>query len=186
MKPFVISKNFFVPAFMAILLLLPCSSALAASAEEIDIKVDASLERFQKEINGGKAFLEKAEGVLAFPSVVKAGFFVGGEYGEGALRIKGKTADYYSTAAASFGLQIGAQAKTIIMVFLDKKALEEFRKSDGWEAGVDGSIAMVTVGTGGTIDTNSYKDPIVAFIFNNKGLMANLTLEGAKFTKLER
>lgn len=94
--------------------------------------------------------------------------------------------DYYSTAAASFGLQIGAQAKTIILVFLEKKALKDFRKGDGWEAGLDGSVAVVTVGAGGTVDTSSVKDPIVAFVFNNKGLMANLTLEGSKFTRIER
>jgi lipid-binding SYLF domain-containing protein len=186
MKKLGLVCRLFFNILVPMLILLPCPSVFAASAKEIDIRVDASLEQFKKEISGGTAFLEKAEGVLTFPEVVKAGFLVGGEYGEGALRIKGKTVAYYSTAAASFGLQIGAQAKTILLVFLDKKALEEFRKSDGWEAGVDGSIAMVTVGAGGTLDTNSYKDPIVAFIFNNKGLMANFTLEGAKFTQIER
>ena len=161
-------------------------TAVAASAQEIDIEVDASLKRFCNEVNSGKAFLEKAQGVLVFPSVVKAGFGIGGEYGEGALRIAGKTVDYYSTAAASVGFQLGIQAKTVILVFLDKDELKKFRNSSGWEAGVDGSIALVTVGTGGSIDTSNIKDPIVGFIFNNKGLMYNLTLEGSKFTKLKR
>lgn len=160
--------------------------AQAASAKEIDIKVDAALERFIKEIGGAEKFLKAAKGLLVFPSVIKAGFGIGGEYGEGALRIAGKTVDYYSTAAASIGFQLGAQSKTVILVFLDKDELKKFRDSSGWEIGVDGSVALVTLGTGGSIDTTSIKDPIVGFVLSNKGLMYNLTLEGSKITKLNR
>ena len=162
------------------------NTAAAASADEIDIKVDAALERFCKEISSGKKFLKVAKGVLVFPRVIKAGFGIGGEYGEGALRIAGKTVDYYSTAAASIGFQLGAQSKTIILVFLKKEALKRFRNSSGWEIGVDGSVALVTIGTGGSIDTTNIKEPIVGFVFGNKGLMYNLTLEGSKITKLNR
>ena len=160
--------------------------ARAATAREIDVRVDVALERFEKEVGGGKRFLESAEGVLVFPSVIKAGIGIGGEYGEGALRIDGKTVDYYSTAAASIGLQLGAQSRTVILVFLDKKALQDFRNSSGWKAGVDGSVALVKLGAGGSIDTANIKDPIVGFVFSNKGLMYNLTLEGSKFTKLDK
>jgi lipid-binding SYLF domain-containing protein len=160
--------------------------AAAASAEEINIKVDAALERFRKEISGGEAFLRKAEGVLVFPNVLKGGFVVGGEYGEGALRVGGKTIEYYSTAAASIGFQAGAQSKTIVLVFLSADALKEFRGSDGWKAGVDGSVAVVEWGVGEDINTVDIKDPIVGFVFSNKGLMFNLTLEGAKFSKIVR
>ena len=158
----------------------------AKSAKEIDIKVDVALEKFEKDIKGGKEFLASAKGVLVFPSVIKAGFGIGGEYGEGAMRINGKTVDYYSTAAASIGFQLGAQAKTVILVFMQDKALKNFRDSSGWEAGVDGSVALVELGAGGSIDTTNIKDPIVGFVFSNKGLMYNLTLEGSKFTKLVR
>ncbi len=158
----------------------------AATAREIDVRVDVALERFEKEVGGGKRFLESAEGVLVFPSVIKAGIGIGGEYGEGALRIDGKTVDYYSTAAASIGLQLGAQSRTVILVFLEKKALMDFRLSSGWKAGVDGSVALVKLGAGGSIDTANIKDPIVGFVFSNKGLMYNLTLEGSKFTKLDK
>ena len=161
-------------------------SAAAASAKEIDIKVDATLERFGNEVSSGKAFLKNAQGVLVFPSVIKAGFGIGGEYGEGALRIAGKTVDYYSTAAASIGFQLGAQSKTVILVFLNRDTLNKFRNSSGWEMGVDGSVALVTLGAGGSIDTTNIKDPIVGFVFSNKGLMYNLTLEGSKITKLKR
>ncbi|PLY04989.1 MAG: hypothetical protein C0622_02025 [Desulfuromonas sp.] len=186
MKSFTL-KSLLLPLLIALFtttLLLPATSARAASAEEIDIKVTATLEQFTKEVKGGSAFLNKAKGVLVFPSVIKAGFGVGGEYGEGALRINGKTADYYSTAAASIGFQIGAQSKSIVVVFLKSDALKEFRNSSGWKAGVDGSVALVEWGAGEDINSVDIKDPIVGFIFGNKGLMYNLTIEGSKFTKL--
>ncbi len=158
----------------------------AASATEINIRVDSALKRFKKDISGGEEFLRRAKGVLVFPRVIKAGLGIGGEYGEGALRIGGKSVEYYSTVAASIGLQLGAQSKTVVLVFLETAALEEFRKSDGWKAGVDGSIAVLKWGEGGDINTLDIKDPIVGFLFNNKGLMYNLTLEGSKFSKIVR
>jgi len=166
--------------------LVSAHGVYAASAKEIDIEVNAAIERFKTEVGGGKAFLNAAKGVLVFPSVIKAGFGIGGEYGEGALRIKGKTVDYYSTAAASIGFQIGAQSKTVLLVFLQSEALKSFRAAKGWKAGVDGSVALVKLGAGGAIDTENIKDPIVGFIFSNKGLMYNLTIEGSKFTKLDK
>ncbi|HIP52692.1 MAG TPA: hypothetical protein EYH03_01595 [Chromatiales bacterium] len=157
----------------------------AAAGTEIDIGVDATLEHFKKEVPGGKRFLRKAAGVLVFPRVIKAGFGIGGEYGKGALRIGSKTVDYYSTAAASIGFQFGAQSKSVVIVFLTKKALADFRKSDGWKAGVDGSIALVEWGAGEDINTVDMKDPVAGFVFSNKGLMYNLTLEGSKFTRID-
>jgi lipid-binding SYLF domain-containing protein len=158
----------------------------AASAVEINIGVDATLKRFNTEVLGGSEFLKKAKGVLVFPKVIKAGIGIGGEYGEGALRIGDKTVEYYSTAAASIGFQLGAQSKSIVLVFLNDGAMSNFRKSDGWKAGVDGSVAVVQWGVGEDINTVDIKDPIVGFIFSNKGLMFNLTIEGSKFTKIIR
>lgn len=158
----------------------------AASAKEIDIKVDAALEDFTQKVGGAKEFLAEAKGVLVFPSVLKAGFGIGGEYGEGALRINKKSVDYYNTVAASIGFQMGAQSKTVILIFLDNDALNKFRNSNGWEIGVDGSVALVTLGAGASIDSTNIKDPIVGFVFGNKGLMYNLTLEGSKITKLKK
>ncbi len=172
-----------------LLLLLPfyfifIDTSHAASKTEIDIEVSAALEKFKEEVPGAEKFLEKAEGVLVFPDVVKAGFGIGGEYGEGALLIKGKTVDYYNTAAASIGFQFGAQFKTVMLIFLKKDALDNFRSSSGWEAGVDGSVALVKLGAGKDINTINFEDPIVGFVFSNKGLMYNLTLEGSKMTKI--
>ena len=160
--------------------------AHAATGKEIDVSVDVALERFEKEIKGGKEFMETAKGVLVFPSVVKAGFVVGGEFGEGALRINGKTVDYYNTIAGSFGFQFGAQAKTVMLIFMQDEALKGFRESKGWKAGVDGSVALVTLGAEGSVDTTKIKDPIVGFVFGQKGLMYNLTLEGSKFNKIDK
>lgn len=165
---------------------LPAHNAYAASAQEIDIGVEATLKRFRSEVTGGSEFLEKAQGVLVFPNVIKAGLVVGGEYGEGALLVGGKTVDYYSTAGASIGLQLGAQSKAVVIVFLTSDALTEFRQSKGWKAGVDGSVAVIKWGVGEDINTVDVKDPIVGFVFGNKGLMYNLTIEGAKFTKISR
>jgi lipid-binding SYLF domain-containing protein len=169
-------------------LFLLCSTSMAYSdtAKEIDVSVDVTLERFKKEVPGASGFIKKAKAVLVFPSVIKVGIGIGGEYGEGALRIGGKTADYYSTMAASIGFQLGAQAKSIVLAFLTGDALKQFRNSDGWKAGVDGSVALISLGMGDSLDTTNVKDPIVAFVFGQKGLMYNLTLEGSKFTKLNR
>jgi len=161
------------------------SPALAASAAEIDVDVNKALEAFQK-IEGAHAFLGIAKGVLVFPKVYKAGIGVGGEYGEGALRIGGKTVDYYSTAAASIGFQLGAQAKSIVVIFTDESALAKFRASEGWKVGVDGSVALIDIGVGKSLDTTNINDPVIGFIFGQKGLMYNLTLEGSKFTKLKK
>ena len=123
-----------VALFLFILLgivLIPSHTTYAASAKEIDIETDAALERFKKEVSGASAFLDSAKGALVFPSVVKAGFGIGGEHGEGAFRIEGKTVDYYSTVAASIGFQLGIQSKAVFLLFLEKKALSEFRQSKG-------------------------------------------------------
>lgn len=160
--------------------------APAASAKEIDLRVDAALERFHEEVTGAKRFLRKAAGVLVFPRVIKAGIGIGGEYGEGALRIRGRTVDYYSIASASIGFQLGAQARTVIIVFLDEEALRRFRRSEGWRVGVDGSVALVKIGAGGTLDTINVNEPVVAFIIGQKGLMYNLTLEGSKISRLKK
>jgi lipid-binding SYLF domain-containing protein len=166
--------------------LVSVETAHAASAEELNITADAAIKRFKKEVPGGEGFLKKAKGYLVFPKVIKAGIGIGGEYGEGVLRIGGKTVDYYSTAAASIGFQLGAQAKSVMLVFLKKEALSAFRESDGWKAGVDGSVAIAKWGAGEDINTIDIDDPIVGFIFSNKGLMYNLTIEGSKFSKIDR
>jgi lipid-binding SYLF domain-containing protein len=159
---------------------------MAASAKEIDAGADETLVLFEKDVKNGKNFLQTSKGVLLFPKVLKGGAGFGGEYGEGALRIGGKTVDYYSTLQGSFGLQLGGEVKKIVLVFLDEEALKKFRASEGWKAGVDGSVSLATLGAGGVIDTNTMKDPIVGFVLGQKGLMYNISFEGTKFSKLAR
>ena len=166
--------------------LLSAGSANAAAKAEIDTDVQFALNTFYNLSPGNKELADKASGVLIFPSVMKAGFFVGGDYGEGVLQIAGKTVDYYSTAAISFGLQLGAQSRSEVILFMDKDALEDFRLHDGWAAGLDGSVAVIDSGVGRGISTETAKEPIIAFIFSSKGLMGNLSLEGSKFSKIYR
>jgi len=172
---------------IALSLMLTGITALAGleSKQEIDAKVEQAMQDFYKHASAGKKLAEKASGVLVFPSVVKAGIGIGGEYGEGALLVKGKTAAYYNVASASIGFQLGAQARTQIILFMNDKVLKEFRNSQGWEAGVDGSVAIATLGAGGEISSETAKEPIIGFIFSNKGLMYNLSLEGSKVTRIK-
>ena len=162
------------------------TSVLAATAAEIDRDVDKALAVFREDVNGADVFLDQGAGYLVFPRVIKVGIGVGGETGEGALRIGGNTVDYYRTSAGSFGFQLGAQAKSIVIVFMTAEALKKFRNSSGWKAGVDGSVALIDMGAGKAIDTSNIKDPVVGFVFGSKGLMYNLTLEGSKFSKLDK
>src|SRR3954453_19599405 len=118
----------------------------AASAPEINASVGATLERFYYQVPGAQGLAARAAGVLVFPTVIKAGFGVGGEYGEGAMRVSGRTVAYYNTISASVGFQLGAQAKSVVNMFMTPDALVSFQRIDGWKVGVDGSVALITVG----------------------------------------
>lgn len=169
-----------------LLVMFVATPVFSASKDEIDADVKVAIAEFYEKSQAGKALAEKASGMLVFPKVIKAGFGIGGEYGEGALLVKGKTVEYYSTAAASIGFQLGAQQKSQVILFMNEDVLKKFRDSDGWEAGVDGSVAVAEHGVGGEISSNTAQEPIIGFIFSNKGLMYNLTLEGSKMTRLVR
>lgn len=166
--------------------LLLSANTFAASAAEIDARANEAIKTFHNEIDGSQVFLSQAAGYLVFPRVVKVGIGVGAEHGEGALRVGGKTVAYYSTTSGSVGFQLGAQAKSIIIAFMTQDALKKFQNSSGWKVGVDGSVALIDLGGGKTIDSDNVRDPVVGFIFGSKGLMYNLTLEGSKFTKLDK
>jgi lipid-binding SYLF domain-containing protein len=167
-------------------MLLISSVAMAWSASKIDREVTTTIDEFREEVNGSEVFLEQAVGYLVFPRVIKVGLGFGAETGEGSLMIGGQTAAYYRTTAGSFGFQAGAQAKSIVIAFMTQDSLDKFQNSSGWKAGVDGSVALIDLGVGKAINTQNIKDPVVGFIFGAKGLMYNLTLEGSKFTKLDK
>ena len=187
-KTSVRSINVFFPIILTALVFTISSAATvyADKAKELVAKVDSALDRFYKYVKDGKEVASKADGLLVMPSVKKGALIVGGEYGRGALRIGGKTVGYYSMISGSVGFQIGGQAKDLIIAFMSGDALKKFRDSKGWQAGVDGNVALINIGAGERVDTRTIKDPIVGFVFDVKGLMADLSLKGAKFTKLNK
>jgi lipid-binding SYLF domain-containing protein len=179
-------KTFMIVIFAALVLLGGRGISEAGSANQINAEVNATLDRLFRHIPGSHELAARAAGVLVFPTVLKAGIGIGGEYGEGALRIGGRTAGYFNTVTASFGFQLGAQARSVIILFMTPQALEAFRRIDGWKIGVDGSVAIITAGAGGSIDTNEITSPVVGFITDPAGLMYNLTLEGSKISRIDR
>lgn len=157
--------------------------AHAASAAAIDADARATLEQFFNTVGNGRDLANKAEAIIVFPSIVKAGIGIGGEYGEGVMHVRGQTSGYYNLIGASVGFQFGVQTRAVIIMFMTPSALSGFQARSGFKVGVDGSVALISVGVGGEVDTNNVLDPIIGFVFNNKGLMYNLTLEGSKITR---
>jgi lipid-binding SYLF domain-containing protein len=185
---FISNRKFsIVLGLMLLAVLLFAGQSLAKmSAKEVDASVDEAMERFHKQVKDAAEVVRQAKGLLILPNVKKGALIVGGEYGQGAMRIGGKTVEYYSMMSGSFGLQIGGQAKDIIIAFMSNEALKKFRESKGWEAGVDGNVALIKVGAGENAMTAMAKQPIAAFVFDVKGLMADMSLKGAKFSKLDK
>jgi lipid-binding SYLF domain-containing protein len=169
-----------------ILPLAAMSSATAKTVAEIDAGVEAARDQCAEQIKGCEAAAEKAQGMLVFPEVTKAAIGVGGSYGEGALIVGDKNAGYFSTTSASVGLQLGAQKNAQIIMFMTAEALENFRNSSGWEAGANAQVTMIDEGKAADIDSVLRSTPVVAFVFGQKGLMGDLSVEGSKITKLER
>jgi lipid-binding SYLF domain-containing protein len=161
-------------------------NAEAASADQINEAANATLHSFVNQIGGGRELANKAEGVLVFPSVVKAGFGFGGEYGEGVLIIHGRPTGYYNLVSGSFGFQLGVEERSVIIMFMTSDALASFDRRAGLKVGVDASVAVITVGAGRSIDTDKITSPVIGFILDPKGLMYNLTLEGSKITRISR
>jgi lipid-binding SYLF domain-containing protein len=159
-------------------------AANAGKRDTINAGVDSTFSRLYENVNGSRELVAKARGVLVFPSVISAGFWIGAQYGEGALRVNGQTTGYYSTVAGSFGLQIGAQSKALVFLFMTQEALDEFLHSQGWAAGADATVAVLKVGANGAVDTSTATSPVEAFVLTNGGLMAGVSLEGTKVSRL--
>ncbi len=153
--------------------------------QSINSQVDATLGKLYTQVKGSRELVSKARGILVFPNVVKAGFIVGGQYGEGALRVGGTTAGYYNTTAVSVGLQAGAQSKALIFLFMTQDSLDTFRNRDGWSAGADASVAVLKLGANGAVDTTTATAPVQAFVLTNAGLMADLSVDGTKISKMK-
>jgi lipid-binding SYLF domain-containing protein len=176
----------FVFAWLAgLAVITPPAMAQIGSAAEIDYSARDTLDKLFWQVEGTRDLVRRAAAVLVFPKVFKAGIGVGGEYGEGALIRRGKTLDYYNTVSASFGFQFGAQARSVVILFMTPESLDNFQRVNGWKVGVDGSVALIAVGGGISMDTTKIADPVVGFIFDGKGLMYNLTLEGSKISRIQ-
>ena len=160
--------------------------AWAETAAEIDAGVQAARDACAADIAGCEAAAEKAQGMLVFPKVTKGAIGVGGSYGEGALIVDDRPAGYYSTAAASIGLQLGGETYSQIIMFTTSEALADFRNSSGWEAGANAKVAMIDQGKAADVNSLIADNPVVAFIFGQKGLMGDLSVQGSKITKLDR
>ncbi|HSD50196.1 MAG TPA: YSC84-related protein [Candidatus Methylomirabilis sp.] len=172
-------------AMTAMLLMRPYP-VLAASGAELNREAAAALQTLYERTPAAKELGTKAKGILVFPSIIKAGFLVGGQYGEGALRKGGKTVAYYNTVAASYGLQAGAQSFGYALFFMTDSALKYLDKSGGWEIGSGPSIVVVDEGMAKALTTTTAKSDVYAFFFDQKGLMAGLGLQGSKISRIKK
>jgi len=164
--------------------MLHAGAALAASAGEINRGVDAALQELYATSPGARALADKAKAILVFPEIVKGGFIVAGQYGDGALRKGGKTVAYYRSLAASYGFQAGVQTFGYALFFLDDQSLSYLSKSRGWELGTGPSLVIVDEGFAKNLSTTTLQKGVYAFIFDQKGLMAGIGLQGTKITRI--
>jgi len=181
-----VAVAFVALTFTACTTTLPDSRATPTEQRaQINQGADATLNRLYQVAPGSRDLVQRAQGVLVFPEAVSGGFIVGVEHGRGVLRTGGQNAGYYTTSSGSVGLQAGAQSRAIVILFMTQEALNDFRNSSGWTAGVDATVAVATIGANGRIDTSTMKEPVVGFSMTNAGLMAGVSLEGTKVQPLE-
>lgn len=171
---------------VSLVVLVGAASAMAKSAAEIDAESTEALNTLYADSSAAKELGAKALGILIFPTITKGGFIVGGEYGEGAFRIGGATQGYYSSASGSIGLQIGLSSRSLVIMFMTDDALAGFTGSKGWEAGVNADVTVVDAGATGSIDTTTGQNPVIGFNFGEEGLMAGVSVEGTKVTKIDK
>jgi lipid-binding SYLF domain-containing protein len=183
-------KARFVASLLTLVLVMTPSMgarpAHAASAAEINRDANAALAALYEKIPDAKRLAAKAKGILVFPSIAKAGFLYGAQYGEGALRKGNRTVGYYNTVAASYGLQAGVQSFGYAMFFMRDSALEHLEKSGGFEVGSGPSVVVLDEGAAKSMTTTTIQSDVYAFVFSQKGLMAGLGLQGSKISKIDK
>ncbi|MDD5406154.1 MAG: YSC84-related protein [Sulfurovaceae bacterium] len=177
-------KKIFI--ILSVLFLAFSSFAMAEDAAIINAEADIAVQKFYQNVKGGEAFLNKTKGYLVFPNIYKAGFIVGGEYGEGVLRYNGANQGYYSLTSGSLGWQLGLQKRSMIIAFVSERALDSFLKSNGWTIGADGSINVAVWGASKDLSTVSFERDAIAFVFDEAGLMASIAIEGSKIAPIEK
>ena len=177
-------NKYFLLSLFLLLSLNFSQTTSARNSNEIDAAIESALDRFSEEVQGSQGYLDGARGILVIPRMIKAGVVLGMEYGEGALIVDDIKVQYYRAFSTSLGIQLGVGAKDLVILFFDDEAMDDFLYSSGWQAGVDGAVALWTMGAGGSIDTTESQDPIVGFVFGHKGIIAGVSFEGTKFTKI--
>lgn len=161
------------------------SSPLTSSAADITRNSNAALQELYATNPEARQLAKRAKGILVFPGVVKAGFLVGAQYGSGgALLQKGRVTGYYNIVAGSYGLQAGVQSFSYAMFFMDNDSLNYLNRSEGWEVGVGPSVVIVDKGMAKSLTTTTAQNGVYAFIFEQKGLMAGLGLQGSKISRI--
>ena len=179
-----LTRFFFLAIAIAAAVVASGSRGAWAGAAEIDRDVDEALRSLYGHNASARALAARASAILVFPEVVKGGFMVGAQYGEGALRINNRSVGYYSTTSVSYGLQAGVQKFGYALFLMSNAAIRYVDQSDGWELGVGPSIVLVDEGFARTLTTTTAQEDIYAFIFDQKGLMAGLGLQGSKIMKI--
>lgn len=178
------AKNLYAAAGLSLFALFASATCFADSKAEIDAGVSAALRKWEAINPNHSELASKAAGMLVFPHITKGGVGIAGEYGEGALQVNGQTAGYYSVSSASVGLTLGVAQHSEIILFMTQAALDKFTSSKGWSIGADTGVALVKTGAGGKYDTETMKKPILAFVFGEKGLIADISLEGTKINSI--
>jgi lipid-binding SYLF domain-containing protein len=185
------NKRLFIASLAAVAVLAagcttsgPGTGDPEARRKAIDASVDSSLSTLFQQVPDSRDLVGRAAGVLVFPNVMEAGFVVGASRGQGALRVGGKTVSYHATTSGSFGLQAGAQSTAVFLLFMTQDALKRFENSRGWTVGADASVTLITVGANAQVTTATAQQPVIGYVLSNRGLMAGVSLDGARITKL--
>jgi len=186
------NKKILVLVLFAILMLaFGCTTTGTRSGDpditrrSIDAEADNALSRLYAQVAGSEQLVSRAQGVLVFPSVLEGGFVVGASRGQGVLRVGGKTVSYHATTSGSFGLQAGVQSTAVYILFMTEDALKRFQNSSGWTVGTDASVTLLSVGASAQVTTATAQQPIIGYVLSNRGLMAGITLDGTRITRLD-
>ena len=186
------NKRLVIAALMSALVLAtgctttgPGSSDPATRRQNIDSGVDNALATLYRQVPASQQLVSRARGVLVFPAVLEAGFVFGAWKGDGALRKGGKTVSFHRTTGGSFGLQAGAQSTAVFLLFMTDGALARFQSSKGWTAGVDATVTLISVGANAQATTATTQQPIIGYVLSNTGLMAGVTVDGSRITRLQ-
>ena len=181
-------KRLFIAMTVATLIGSACASKdndAAAQRRSLDAQADAALATLTAKVPGSGELVAKARGTLVFPNVMTAGLVIGGSWGEGVLRSGGGTAGYYSTGSASVGALAGAESKAVYVLFMTQEALDKFRAGNGWTVGADASVQIVRAGGDAAIDTRTAQHPVIGYVLTKTGLLVDVSLDGAKVSRMD-